>query len=87
MGSALGNPLFTDECTANKLRVSYARILVEIDVTQKQKEYIIIKDTTENKKKQIVEYEWSQPFVKVVKRWGTNAKSSLKSSGSLNLLM
>ncbi|KAK2411903.1 hypothetical protein QL285_047142 [Trifolium repens] len=32
--SALGNPLVTDECTAHKLRISYARMLVEIDVTQ-----------------------------------------------------
>lgn len=45
IGTALSNPMFTDECIANKLRVSYARILVEIDVTQKQKENIIIKDT------------------------------------------
>lgn len=36
---ALGNPLFTDECTAQKLRVSYAHILIEIDVTRN-----IIKD-------------------------------------------
>lgn len=37
IGNALGNSLFIDECSANKLRLSYARILVEIDVTQKQK--------------------------------------------------
>jgi hypothetical protein len=34
IGSAIGKPLVTDECTAHKLRVSYARMLVEIDVTQ-----------------------------------------------------
>lgn len=33
IGSAVGNPLFTDECTTVKLRVSYARLLVEVDVT------------------------------------------------------
>lgn len=40
IGSALGTPLCTDECTANKLRVSYARILVEVDIAQKQKNYL-----------------------------------------------
>lgn len=35
IGSALGKPLFTDECTASKLRVSNARILLEIDITRK----------------------------------------------------
>lgn len=34
IGSVLGNPLVTDECTANKLRVSYVRMLVEVDITQ-----------------------------------------------------
>lgn len=37
IGSAIGKPMFSDECTANKLRVSYARILVEVDITKKTK--------------------------------------------------
>lgn len=62
IGSALENPLFTDECTANKSGMSYARILVEIDVTHKQRDCITIKDTFENKKNQTVEYESKQTF-------------------------
>lgn len=34
IGSAIENPLVTDECMTNKLRVSYARILVEVDIIQ-----------------------------------------------------
>lgn len=34
IGSVIGMPLFTDECTAGKLRVTYAQILVEVDITQ-----------------------------------------------------
>lgn len=34
IGSAIGNPFVTDECTTNKLRVFYARMLVEVDITQ-----------------------------------------------------
>ncbi|CAK8576415.1 unnamed protein product [Lathyrus sativus] len=33
MASMLGTPLMTDECTTNKYRISYARVLVEVDVT------------------------------------------------------
>lgn len=46
--------MVTDECTTNKLRVSYARILVEVDITQKE---ITIKDCEGRKMKQVVEYE------------------------------
>lgn len=43
--SDLGNPLLTDECTTNKLKVSYARILLEIDITKKLSETININDS------------------------------------------
>ena len=34
-GSTVGVPIYADECTTKQLRVSFARILVEIDVTSK----------------------------------------------------
>jgi hypothetical protein len=58
IGSALGNPLVTDECTAHKLRISYARMLVEVDVTQALPQDITIRDNEGNTMKQPVEYEW-----------------------------
>lgn len=30
--SALGKPLMDNECTTTKLRVSYARVLIEVDI-------------------------------------------------------
>lgn len=57
IGSALGNPLFTDECIPNKLRVSYAWILVEIDITQKSKEVVRIKISEGKWFDQPIEYE------------------------------
>ncbi|KAK2361560.1 hypothetical protein QL285_086692 [Trifolium repens] len=62
IGSALGNPLVTDECTAHKLRVSYARMLIEMDVTQELPHDITIRDNEGNKMKQLVEYEWKPVF-------------------------
>ncbi|PHT86173.1 hypothetical protein T459_08279 [Capsicum annuum] len=34
IGSGLGRPLYADNCTTTTERISYARILVEIDVTR-----------------------------------------------------
>lgn len=33
IASGIGNPITTNECTAKKLRVSYAKVLIEVDVT------------------------------------------------------
>ncbi|KAK2455257.1 hypothetical protein QL285_002729 [Trifolium repens] len=62
IGSALGKPLVTDECTAHKLRVSYARMLIEMDVTQCLPHDITIRDNEGNTMKQLVEYEWKPLF-------------------------
>lgn len=62
IGSILGTPLFADECTTNQNRISYARMLVEIDVTQPLKYQIQI----EGEKGQVVEhkvlYNWIPHF-------------------------
>lgn len=44
IGSAIGTPLVTYECITNKLRLSYARILVEVDIIQELKKDITICD-------------------------------------------
>lgn len=62
IGSMIGKPLFTDECTTNKLCVSYARILVEVDKTHKQRENIIIKDSDGKLVNQLVEFEWKPKY-------------------------
>ena len=61
----MGNPIVTDECTANRLRVSYARILVEVDVTKDLPKSITICDDAGNKMEQRIEYEWRHAFFKI----------------------
>jgi hypothetical protein len=51
IGSALGIPLVTDECTANKFRISYARLLVEVDITKELPKEITITDSEGGKLK------------------------------------
>ncbi|XP_058775694.1 uncharacterized protein LOC131649972 [Vicia villosa] len=62
IGSMIGIPLVTDECRAHKLRVSYARILVEVDITRKLIHEITIKDLEGRKIRQPIEYEWRPKF-------------------------
>ncbi|CAK8569173.1 unnamed protein product [Lathyrus sativus] len=62
IGSALGKPIMTDECTANRLRVSYACILVEMDITKELPQSITIADHEGEKMQQSIEYEWRPLF-------------------------
>ncbi|CAK8542502.1 unnamed protein product [Lathyrus sativus] len=62
IGSALGKPIMTDECTTNRLRVSYARILVEMDITKELPQSITITDPAGEKMQQSIEYEWRPLF-------------------------
>ncbi|XP_058755938.1 uncharacterized protein LOC131629159 [Vicia villosa] len=77
IGSALGNPLLTDECTASKARVSYARILVEVDVTQELRNCINIKDVEGRILIQPVEYEWKPFFCGKGQMFGHNCKEKV----------
>lgn len=45
-----------------KLRVTYARLLMEVDVTQKIRDKVRIKDNEGKIIKQKVEYEWRPQF-------------------------
>ncbi|XP_058726977.1 uncharacterized protein LOC131598383 [Vicia villosa] len=55
IGSAIGVPLVTDECTTQKF-------LVEVDITRKLLDEITIKDAEGKKKKQMIEYEWKPKY-------------------------
>ncbi|XP_058755378.1 uncharacterized protein LOC131628567 [Vicia villosa] len=78
IGSAIGVPLVTDECTANKLRVSYARIFVEIDITKEMPKEIAIKDCEGRKLLQPVEYEWKPLYCERCKSIGHKCKEYVK---------
>ncbi|CAK8563193.1 unnamed protein product [Lathyrus sativus] len=70
IGSAIGKPVTTDECTANKFQFSYARLLVEVDVTQALVKEIIINDRNGAKLVQPIEYEWKPKFCEQCQRFG-----------------
>ncbi|CAK8544545.1 unnamed protein product [Lathyrus sativus] len=70
IASVLRTPLMTDECTANRYRISYARVLVEIDITQAVITEIAITDEKGEKMQQQVEYEWRPPYCTKCQRIG-----------------
>lgn len=72
--SAIGRPMMTDECTSKKLRVSYARVLIEVDITTNLKDAINIRDLQGSKILQEVEYEWKPPFCKKCNKVGHNCE-------------
>lgn len=57
ISSGLGNPLFANECTSSVERISYARVLVETDVTQVLPEKIKIARPNGKVFEQAISYE------------------------------
>lgn len=53
ISNSLGNPLATDECTTNKFRISYVRILLEVDIAQELAMETTIKDSKVRRMKQL----------------------------------
>ena len=60
--SLLGTPICADECTSRQLRVSFARVLVEMDVTKPLPKSVVLEDPQGKLIEQKVWYEWALPF-------------------------
>ncbi|KAG5599650.1 hypothetical protein H5410_031020 [Solanum commersonii] len=58
----LGKPLYADECTTQTSRISFARILVEMDITRILPNVIKIQDPKRRVLEQQVRYEWKLIF-------------------------
>lgn len=72
VSSLIGKPMMTDECTEKKLRVSYARVLIEVDITSKLKETITIHKVIKSYK--LWNMNGDQCSVKYVTRLGTTVR-------------
>ncbi|CAO2827239.1 unnamed protein product [Amaranthus hypochondriacus] len=59
--SAVGVPIIADDCTAKQLKVSYARVLVEVDITQEFIKEIKVRDDSGREFLQKAIPEW-RPF-------------------------
>lgn len=57
IGSKLGQPLYVDECTTQASRITFARIMVEMDVTKELPKEVKIQDARRKIFEQRVVYE------------------------------
>ncbi|KAK4714104.1 hypothetical protein R3W88_020011 [Solanum pinnatisectum] len=62
ISSVIGVSIYADECTAKQTRISYARMLIEVNVTKPLPEKIVVMDPTGNKFEQEVFYDWKPKF-------------------------
>ncbi|XP_048489882.1 uncharacterized protein LOC125491854 [Beta vulgaris subsp. vulgaris] len=70
IGSAVEVPIYADECTTKQLRISFARILVEMDVTVTVPHEINIADSEGVTFKQKVVYDWLPQFCQKCQKVG-----------------
>ncbi|XP_056695330.1 uncharacterized protein [Spinacia oleracea] len=78
IGSVIGVPLFADECTTQQLRISFARILVEVDVTNPLPSSITIADPSGQEFEQVVTYDWKPDYYKKCCLVGHNCETCAK---------
>jgi len=76
IGSILGVPLYADECTTHQYRISFARLLIEMDVTKELPKEVQIEDVHGKVFKQQVMYDWTPPFCGKCKMVGHDCSSS-----------
>ncbi|XP_021727809.1 uncharacterized protein LOC110694913 [Chenopodium quinoa] len=62
IGSLLGVTIFSDECTTRQLRVSFARVLIEINVTKPLPKSVFVESPSKEILELKVVYEWTPPF-------------------------
>lgn len=58
IGSGLGVPLYANDCTTSAERIFYARILVEMNVTQPLPTTVKVVDPISRRFEQKIQYDW-----------------------------
>lgn len=74
--SAIGVPIIADECTANQLKVSFARVLVEIDITQDFVKDIRVRDNNGHEFTQRAIPEWCPFFCRKCNKIGHECRET-----------
>lgn len=83
IGSVIGKPLYVVECATKKLRMSYARILVEVDITMKQTYHMMIKDSDGKLIKQMVEFQWKPKYCGTCLKSGHDCQNEIGKSSNI----
>lgn len=87
IGSILGIPLCSDECTTKQMRISFARLLVEMDITSTLPDHIWIEDANGKPFKQVVLYDWKPAFCKNCNVAGHNCEQQVSTDFPIDHLI
>lgn len=74
--SAVGVPVLADECTAKQIKVSYAMVLVEVDITREFVKDIKVRDNTRREFTQKEIPEWRPFFCSICNKTGHECKET-----------
>lgn len=78
IASSLGEPVYADECTKNQTRISYARVLVDMDTTQELPTVVEIIEPSGRVFTQKVEYDWKPAYCKKCVEYGHVCKEDTR---------
>ncbi|CAO2812509.1 unnamed protein product [Amaranthus hypochondriacus] len=76
--SAIGVPVLADECTAKQSKVSYARVLVEVDITHEFVKEIKVRDNMGREFVQKAIPEWRPYFCSKCNKIGHDCKATIE---------
>ncbi|XP_019241804.1 PREDICTED: uncharacterized protein LOC109221819 [Nicotiana attenuata] len=62
IASVIGKPIFADECTTKQTRVSYARMLIEVNVTKELPSEVWVMEPNDKKFLQSVSFDWKPAY-------------------------
>ncbi|XP_060170305.1 uncharacterized protein LOC132601217 [Lycium barbarum] len=78
IGSVIGCPMFADECTTKQTRISYARMLIEVDVTKPLPDEIAIMDANGVIFHQRIKFEWKPEFCEKCQKVGHDCRKVVR---------
>ena len=58
----IGIPIFADECTTKQTRISYARMLIEVDITKSIPTEIKVMDARGQSFQQVIVFDWKPEY-------------------------
>ncbi|XP_019242475.1 PREDICTED: uncharacterized protein LOC109222589 [Nicotiana attenuata] len=70
ISSRLGIPLYVDDCTTQLDRITYARVLIEMDITKELPKFIKVTDPSGREFSQRVAYDWVVEFCQSCRQIG-----------------
>lgn len=80
--SAVGVPILADECTSKQWKISFARVLVEIDITKEFVKEVRVRDNTGREFNQMIIPEWRPYFCPKCNKIGHECKPTKEASQS-----